>query len=143
MDKHAYSSDNMRTHVNGVSTQICVYSSSQDIYLRRDLHHVFQNVERSRMTTVLPDGPVPADDVDTARVMTEILTEDVQAPGPAIGAEPTATNSSDESLPDLLSSSSSDCDSDDEKVRTPIRKEPRRVWSSSLNLFCSIKKSTR
>ena len=143
MDKHDYSRDNVRTHMNGVSMQIYVYSSSQDIYLRRDLHHVFQNVERSRMTTVLPDGPVPADDVYTARVMTEILSEDVQAPGPAIGANPTATNSSHESLPDLLSSSSSDYDSDDEEVRTPIRKEPRLVWSSSLNFIRSIKKSTR
>ena len=70
---------------------------------------------------------MPADDVDTARVMTQILTEDVQALGPAICAEPAATDSSDESLPDLLSSSSSDYDSDNEKVRTPIRKEPRRV----------------
>jgi len=59
---------------------------------------------------------VPADDVDTARVMAEILTEHVQAPGPPIGAEPTVTESSDESLPDLLSSSSSDYDSNDEKA---------------------------
>ena len=70
---------------------------------------------------------MPADDVDTARVLTDILTEDVQAPGFAIGAEHTVTDSSDESIPHLLSSSSSDYDSDDEKVRTPIRKEPRRV----------------
>jgi len=70
---------------------------------------------------------VTADDVDTARVMTEILCDDVQAPRPAIGAEPTLTDISDESLPDLLSSSSSDYDSNDEKVRTPIRKEPRSV----------------
>ena len=39
--------------------------------------------------------------------------------------------------------SSSDYDPDDKKVRTPIRKEPRRVWSSILNLIRSIIKSTQ
>jgi len=38
-------------------------------------------VEISHVTTELTDGPVPADDVGTARVITEVLIEDVQAPG--------------------------------------------------------------
>jgi len=40
-----------------------------------------KNVEISHVTTELTDGPVPADDVGTARVITEVLIEDVQAPG--------------------------------------------------------------
>jgi len=40
-----------------------------------------KNVEISHLTTDLTDGPVPADEVGTARDITEVLFEAVQAPG--------------------------------------------------------------
>jgi len=84
---------------------------------------VFKKVEISRMTTALTD----ADNVATARVMTEVFAEDVAAHRPAIGAYPTVIHGSCASLLDLLPFSSSVYDLDDAKVRSLIRRATKNL----------------